>query len=77
MTSWSSDAWAIRERGLSSSVRSDEVMAIDHRQEVVPLLRGNGRQPDEVVFASLDVGQHEDTSPSGELPPGNEAATDG
>ena len=35
-----------------------EVLAIDHHQEVAPLLHGQGRQPDKAVFAPLDVGLH-------------------
>ena len=46
----------------------DEIRAIDHRQEVVPLLRGEGRQPDKAVLAGFDARNHFDRRPPADAP---------
>ena len=54
----------------------DEIRPLDHRQAVVPLLRSQGRQPDEAVLAGLDARNHFDRRPAADTP-GDRAATDG
>ena len=46
----------------------DEIRAVDHRQEVVPLLRGEGRQPDKAVLAGFDARNHFDRRPPADAP---------